>query len=68
MLSIVQDVHTLSLHAAKSFSFPKHGDLRCPTGDDGRTPDGLIIRGLNSKPLYLDVTIAIPTLSTYLNK
>ena len=38
----------------------RHCDLRTPTGDDGRTPDGLI-RGLNLKPLYLDVTIANPT-------
>ena len=39
--AIVHEVHSLS-HAAKSFSFPKYGDLRTPTGDDGRTPDGLI--------------------------
>ena len=38
-----------------------------PTGDDGRTSDGLI-RGLNIKPLYLDVTIANPTSITYLNR
>ena len=38
-----------------------------PTGDDGRTPDGLI-RGLNIKRLYLDVTIANPTSITYLNR
>ena len=44
----------------KSFSFPKYGDLRTTAGDDRRTPDGLI-RGLNIKPLYLDVTIANPT-------
>ena len=32
----------MSQHAAKSFSYPKYGDLRTPPGDDGRTPDGLI--------------------------
>ena len=37
------------------------------TGDDGRTPDGFI-RGLNLKPLYLDVTIANPTSDTYFNR
>ena len=41
--------------------------MRTPTRDDGRTPDGLI-RGLNLKPLYLDVTIANPTSVTYLNR
>ena len=46
--AIVHEVHSLSQqHAVKSFSFPKQGDLRSPTGDDGRTPDGLI-RGLNT--------------------
>ena len=65
--AIVHEVHSLSQHAAKSFSFPKYCDLRTPTGDDGRTPDGLI-RGLNIKPLYLDVTIADPTSITYLNR
>ena len=63
--AIVQEVHSLSQHAAKSFSFPKYGDLRTPTGDDGRTPDGLI-RGLTIKPLYLDVTIGNPTSITYI--
>ena len=42
--------------------------MRNPTGDGGRTPDGLI-RGLNIKPLYyLDVTIANPTSITYSNR
>ena len=41
--------------------------MRTPTGDDGRTPDGLI-RGLNIKPLYLDVTIANPTSISNLNR
>ena len=40
--AIVHEVHSLSQHAAKSFSFPKYDELRSPTGDDGRTPDGLI--------------------------
>ena len=44
----------------QKFSFPKHGDLRPPTGEDGRTPDSLV-GGLNMKPLFLDVTIANPT-------
>ena len=57
----------LNVRAAKSFSFHKCGDLRTPTGDDGRTPDCLI-RGLNLKPLYLHVTIADPTSITYLNR
>ena len=47
-------------HAAKSFSFPKYGDLRTPTGG--------LIRGLNIKPLNIDVTIANPTFITYLNR
>ena len=34
--AIVHEVHSLSQHAAKSISFPKYGDLRTPTGDDGR--------------------------------
>ena len=33
---------SLPQHAAKSFSFPTQGDLRTPTGNDGRIPDGLI--------------------------
>ena len=57
--AIVHEVHSLSQHAAKSFSFPKCDDLR--------TPDGLI-RGLNIKPLYLDVTIANPTSITYFGR
>ena len=47
-------------HAAKSFSFPKYGDLRTPTGG--------LIRGLNIKPLNIDVTIANPTFITYSNR
>ena len=58
---------SLCQHAGKPFSIPKHGDLRTPTEDDGKTPDGLI-RGLNRKPLYFDVTIANPTSITYLNR
>ena len=38
--AIVHEVHSLSQHAAKSFSFLKCDDLLTPTGDDGRTPDG----------------------------
>ena len=52
-------------HAAKSF--PKYGYLRTPTGDNRRTPDDLM-RGLNIKPLYLDVTIANPMPITYLTR
>ena len=40
--AIVHEVHSLSQHAVKSFSYPRHGDLRIPTGNDGRSPDGLI--------------------------
>ena len=64
--AIVHEVHSLSQHAAKSFSFPKYGDLRTPTGDDGRTPDGFF--RVNMKPLYLDVTIANPTSISNLNR
>ena len=39
----VHEVHSLSQHAAKLFSFPKHGGLRYPTAEDGRTPDGSYI-------------------------
>ena len=55
--SIVNWAHSLSQHAAKLFSIPKHGDLSTPTGDDWRIP-----------PLSLDVTIADPTSITYLNR
>ena len=64
----IHEVHSqyISQHTAQSFSFPRHGDLRTSTGNNGRTPDSLI-RGLNGKPLYLDVTIANPTSVTYVN-
>ena len=65
--AIVHEVHSLPQYAAKSFSLPKRGNLRTSTGDDGRTPDDLV-RRLNIKPHYLDVTIANPTSTTYLNR
>ena len=59
---MVHEIHSLFQQAAKSISIPKYGDLRTPTGPDD------LIRGLNIKPHYLDVTIANPTPITYFNR
>ena len=46
------------------FNFRNMAICETPTGDDGRTPDGLI-RELNIKPLYLDVTCILRLLIVY---
>ena len=59
-------MNILCLSMLQIVSFPRHGDLQTPTGDEG-SPDGLI-KGFNLKSLHLDVTLANPTSVAYFNR
>ena len=65
--ALTAELRSLCKSATIHFSDPVLGELRTPDNDDMKAADGCL-RGFIENPLFIDVTIANPTGSTYLKK
>ena len=65
--AIVQDLKSLCNHGGYQFTDARLGELRTPTHNDNKAADGCI-RGLELKPLDIDVTVWNPTSQSALAK